>query len=422
MEPIGKGSYGQIYRSGTQAIKVQSAWLSDGSDQILNPPAWLELDLLRQLQAPIVRSYYQSFKTDPWFKTDRCAGATLGWQRSDMWAPQAPTHDHTYISLELMTGNLLQLLRRIGTRQRRDLNQRLMTDVVTGLNQLWSQGLIHGDVSITNILYVDTQQGVEFRLADLGTCLPRGACVSGERVTVWYRPPELLHPLAVQHGGLIDTWVDIWSLGMILYTWWTGETPITGTNARMVRNQLQSFRVGPSLRFPNENLNATQRAILNRLLQWNPAQRPTPRELFRLCEIPIPSTDPRPALQVRRTLTDDEDTLLATELIDLPWAYSDLAVRTQAREILSRQPHLIGELPRKRRLLAAVVWSLMYQARKPTLAWLIEVIGPHYPAGSVQAYLTSDLKELFRSVNVWHSSSRRLIAQARIDWWRAQHP
>lgn len=122
----------------------------------------------------------------------------------------------------------------------------IMKQILTGIAYLHSNNIIHRDIKSANILL--NNNGV-VKLGDFGLArticpLPqRNKLYSGNVVTIWYRPPELL--LGMKN---YDLKVDMWSIGCVFAELLMGEPIFKGNNEK---EQVQEiFTICGS---PNEN-------------------------------------------------------------------------------------------------------------------------------------------------------------------------
>ena len=122
----------------------------------------------------------------------------------------------------------------------------IMKQILTGIAYLHSNNIIHRDIKSANILL--NNNGVvklgDFGLARIICPLPqRNKLYSGNVVTIWYRPPELL--LGMKN---YDLKVDMWSIGCVFAELLMGEPIFKGNNEK---EQIQEiFTICGS---PNEN-------------------------------------------------------------------------------------------------------------------------------------------------------------------------
>lgn len=152
-------------------------------------------------------------------------------------------------------------------------------------------------------------------LMDLGSLAPSPIAITSrslalavqdtaaEHSTMPYRAPELFD---VKTGSIIDTKVDIWSLGCTLYACLVGKSPFEARSDE-TGGSLSMCVLGGDWRFPDEKSNATKgkgkaggadndaasnnggtsisapvKDIVRRCLQVEPAERPDIDELIQL--------------------------------------------------------------------------------------------------------------------------------------------
>ncbi len=142
-----------------------------------------------------------------------------------------------------------------------DLNQaqRFVSDTIPGLEYIYSQGTVHGNLRPTNIILGAQRQP---QLADFGMA-PSQAPASSP-----YNSPEQVQ------GGVVDQRTDVYALGALLYTLLAGKAPDPGTvvNLRGVRPDvpqsveqvvLKAMAQNPDQRFqsPREFQNSLNNAL-----------------------------------------------------------------------------------------------------------------------------------------------------------------
>ena len=121
---------------------------------------------------------------------------------------------------------------------------------------------------------------------------------AAEHSTMPYRAPELFD---VKTGSIVDTKVDIWSLGCTLYACLTGKSPFEARSEE-TGGSLSICVLGGDWRFPDEGLqrNGKNKAkaadnsehgisepvrdIIRRCLKVEPAERPDIDELIAIVE------------------------------------------------------------------------------------------------------------------------------------------
>jgi len=148
----------------------------------------------------------------------------------------------------------------------------VLRQLVGGLSFLHSQGVIHRDLKLENVLVASERRvgdGIFYvvRITDFGLSKALGAGRSEARSTVGTQPyvaPEVMKTDAYDFGA------DIWCLGVLLYVLLAGQFPCE----RMVEDQALLDILPGKLR-----VNETAKAVLRGLLQLEPTKRFTVEEL-----------------------------------------------------------------------------------------------------------------------------------------------
>ncbi|KAL2854267.1 kinase-like domain-containing protein [Aspergillus pseudoustus] len=238
-------------------------------------------------------------------------------------------------------------------------NEPLMDDEVTQSQEGVQDGDLrpyaHRDIKPGNIMIDD--DGQTPILMDLGSLAPSPIAITSrslalavqdtaaEHSTMPYRAPELFD---VKTGSIIDTKVDIWSLGCTLYACLVGKSPFEARSEE-TGGSLSMCVLGGDWRFPDEKSGATKgkgkageeqkqdsataisapvKDVVRRCLQVEPTDRPDIDELIQLLrdvikELPeddvrvydmTPAID-RDAIPGTFTLVDTEH-VLATRHLD----------------------------------------------------------------------------------------------------------
>ncbi|RDW81732.1 putative serine/threonine protein kinase ENV7 [Aspergillus mulundensis] len=204
-------------------------------------------------------------------------------------------------------------------------NEPLMDDEVTQSQEGVEDGNLrpyaHRDIKPGNIMIDDDGQSPI--LMDLGSLAPSPIAITSrslalavqdtaaEHSTMPYRAPELFD---VKTGSIIDTKVDIWSLGCTLYACLVGKSPFEARSEE-TGGSLSMCVLGGDWRFPDEKSGATKgkgkageepkqdnatsisapiKEVVRRCLQVEPADRPDIDELIQLLK------------EVIRELPDDD--------------------------------------------------------------------------------------------------------------------
>ncbi|NOY25769.1 MAG: serine/threonine protein kinase, partial [Oligoflexia bacterium] len=197
---------------------------------------------LSRLDHPSVLKVYEAglYQQRPWFVTEVLVGQELG-VAVDLWRSLPPN-------------------------RRFERAQRVLTRTAEALAYIHDRGLVHRDVTPSNIMLLDDGS---VRLMDFGVVKDLGVdlTVAGEVVgTVAYIAPEQIV------GGPVDARADLYALGAVLYLMLTGRRPF---NARNLAGYLDKH-LNRAPRPPRElapTLPARLDEICLRLLQKDPDDR-----------------------------------------------------------------------------------------------------------------------------------------------------
>ena len=129
-----------------------------------------------------------------------------------------------YIVTELCPyGNLHQYMRRHPNGLPEDQVRGLMLDITEGIQQLHSQGVIHRDLKLSNILL---DHDMRAKIADFGLARIINEDSSAKEPFTFCGTPNYISPeiLAQDSYGLSS---DIWSLGCVFLTLLTGKPPFS---------------------------------------------------------------------------------------------------------------------------------------------------------------------------------------------------
>ena len=144
--------------------------------------------------------------------------------------------------------------------------QSFMFGIVNGLKYIHSQKIIHRDLKLGNI-FVDAKFNIKIGDFGLATKLEFAReCKRTVCGTPNYIAPEVLD------GRGYHFEVDIWSVGVILYTLYFGIPPFETEDANTTYRRIKecSYAIPKSMNTPNEAA-----TLIQRILVRNPADRPT---------------------------------------------------------------------------------------------------------------------------------------------------
>lgn len=119
--------------------------------------------------------------------------------------------------------------------------KRISLQIVKGLHFLHSNGIIHGDIKLENVMLeeVNTSSTSDIKLIDLGLAHSVEENTNHDVSTLNYRAPEMM----LDQG--FDTSSDIWSVGCALFSLWTGKCLFVGDTEKEVISMI-SHVIGPA--------------------------------------------------------------------------------------------------------------------------------------------------------------------------------
>ncbi|CAD8127828.1 unnamed protein product [Paramecium sonneborni] len=181
-------------------------------------------------------------------------------------------HENVYILLELCSNQTLNELIKRRKRLTEIEVQCYVGQIINALKYLHAQKVIHRDLKLGNLFL---NKSMELKLGDFG--LATKLEFEGEKKRTICGTPNYIAP-EVLDGRVGHSYeVDVWSLGVIMYAMLIGkppfETPDVKTTYRKIR--LNSYS------FPEHVLiSDSAKSLITRILNLDPAQRPTLDEIM----------------------------------------------------------------------------------------------------------------------------------------------
>jgi NIMA (never in mitosis gene a)-related kinase len=173
-----------------------------------------------------------------------------------------------YIIMEYAEGgDLQQLLRRHRSVRKHFAEEtlwRFCTEMCSALACLHSKGIVHRDLKPLNV-FLTTNNHI--KVGDLGVSK---LCPDDDGCHTRVGTPLYLAPEQVKHKRY-DAKVDVWALGVLLYTLTSFEAPFRGDNLIALGMAITQRRHKPLPKSYSE----TWRELIDGLLAKNPAQRPS---------------------------------------------------------------------------------------------------------------------------------------------------
>jgi serine/threonine-protein kinase len=245
---LGRGGMGAVYeatdgRTGERvAVKTLAAHLGD--DPAMQRRFLAEIDTLKALRHP-------------------CIVRLLAFGDDD---------GVPFFAMELVRGRSLERLLRAGRRFDWRETVEIGLAITRALKSAHDHGVVHRDLKPANLLFRDAPDAeAPVKLADFGIAKLFGAAgetVAGTVVgTAEYMAPEQAAGHAVDHR------VDLYALGLVLYTMLAGRPPFRGGEVRDVLRRQQT-ETPPRLTAVAEGVPPELDDLVARLLAKDPRQRP----------------------------------------------------------------------------------------------------------------------------------------------------
>jgi eukaryotic-like serine/threonine-protein kinase len=148
----------------------------------------------------------------------------------------------------------------------------LACQILAGLHEAHSQGVVHQDVKPDNILVERLRTGGDLvKIADFGIARLRGEEPEGEREVV-SGTPEYMSPEQIR-GLPVDARSDVYATGVVLYEALAGERPFDGGQLQVLRAHLEETPRAPTERRPDLQIDPALERLVLRALSKIPEER-----------------------------------------------------------------------------------------------------------------------------------------------------
>src|SRR5437868_3719605 len=179
--------------------------------------------------------------------------------------------DIAYLVMEFIKGKELKIF--FDANERFDLKEavRIMCELCDALDFAHQAGIVHRDIKPANVM-LDAQGRT--KLTDFGVARVQDSdktSVERTQAGTMVGTPAYMSPEQIT-GGNIDKRTDVFSAGIILYQFLTGEKPFTGSGAWTIAKKIiqEEPPLASSL---NDAITPLFDAVVNKALAKNPQQR-----------------------------------------------------------------------------------------------------------------------------------------------------
>lgn len=266
-KPIGKGSFGEVYKTKKEdkLFATKKLEINIIKNKSLKKYLYNEIEIMKKLNHPNIIHFYEYFMTtnNYYIIMDYCNGGSL----SDL---------------------LKEYKLKFGKPFPQEIIQYFMHHIVNGLKYIHSQGIIHRDIKMDNILlnFKNINDKKKFNIFSSQVILVDfGLATYADRAKTLVGCPLNMDPLILKKytkaGGynklqLYNEKADIWSLGTICYEMLTGETLYNVENIQELIEKVEEGNYSIPIHF---SLSKEMISFLNSMLQYNREKRWSAAEL-----------------------------------------------------------------------------------------------------------------------------------------------
>ena len=170
-----------------------------------------------------------------------------------------------YIAMEYINGRELKDYFDENTRFPLSEINRLMSEILSALNHAHQNGVVHRDMKPANVIILE---GGQVKVADFGIARIESSNLT--QVGTVLGTPSYMSPEQFM-GNLVDRRSDIFSVGVMLYQFLTGEKPFTGAVTTIMHKVLKEDPLAPSML--NTMLPKAWDEVVRQAIAKNPDER-----------------------------------------------------------------------------------------------------------------------------------------------------
>lgn len=243
---LGRGAFGKVnlgvHILTGKTVAIKSFKLNDKEINSIRRRLHLETQLMKTLNHLNVLKMYETFETT----------------------------NYLMIVVEFISGgDLLSFLRK-RNKVSEPVAKFLFKQLMEGLKYMHSQGIIHRDVKLDNIL-LDADSSI--KLCDLGVSK---LIKQGEIMTEQCGTPAYIAPEIISGEGYSGFGADMWSAGVVLYALLSGTMPFKANNMNDLQNLIISSNYSEIKEVSKDASN-----LINELLELDPKKRLTADQALR---------------------------------------------------------------------------------------------------------------------------------------------
>ncbi len=149
----------------------------------------------------------------------------------------------------------------------------IMGELMSAVAHCHAKGIVHRDLKPENILF-ETKGSAHIRVIDFGISrkMLSSSPLRRKYGTPYYIAPEVLK-------GDYDEKCDVWSCGVILFVFLSGEPPFNGVNSRAILQRVASGNF--AFRNPIwSHISPQAKSLISRMLTVSPSARPSAQDVL----------------------------------------------------------------------------------------------------------------------------------------------